>query len=185
MAKEIADEDKALFRTMMRDVKPLQNAAKKIKCCKTPAVLPKASASVPSSSKETASFYLSDYYEDENPVLSDSILSYCAADIPGKRFRQLKTAQIKWEVKLDLHGMRAEVAKQALCSFVIQHTASNVRCLLIIHGKGGHKGEAPRLKNLINQWLRQIPQVLAFHSAQPRDGGTGALYVLLKRQISK
>jgi DNA-nicking Smr family endonuclease len=52
----------------------------------------------------------------------------------------------------------------------------------IIHGKGNrsnHKG--PVIKTKINNWLRQHERILAFHSARPVDGGTGAIYVLLRR----
>ncbi|EXJ09223.1 Smr domain protein [Nitrincola nitratireducens] len=41
------------------------------------------------------------------------------------------------------------------------------------------------IKSCVNDWLQQIPQVLAFTSAQPKDGGTGAVYVLLKRNKDK
>ena len=50
----------------------------------------------------------------------------------------------------------------------------------IVHGKGLQNGQ-PLIKTCVNGWLRQIPQVLAFVSALPRDGGTGAAYVLLKK----
>jgi DNA-nicking Smr family endonuclease len=54
----------------------------------------------------------------------------------------------------------------------------------IIHGKGnGSRHRGPVLKQKINHWLRQRDEVLAFCSARPMDGGTGAIYVLLRRKI--
>jgi DNA-nicking Smr family endonuclease len=54
-------------------------------------------------------------------------------------------------------------------------------CVRIIHGKGlrsRHKG--PVIKTKVNTWLRQRDDILAFCSARPVDGGTGAIYVLLR-----
>jgi len=53
--------------------------------------------------------------------------------------------------------------------------------MLLIHGKGGYEGAPPVIKNLISRWLPQFDEILAFHSAKAKDGGHGAVYVLLKR----
>lgn len=68
-----------------------------------------------------------------------------------------------------------------LCQFIQTQAELGKRCLLIIHGKGGIQGAPPVIKNLLNRWLPQINEVIAFHSALPKDGGSGAIYVLLKR----
>ena len=80
-----------------------------------------------------------------------------------------------------MHGLTTEAARDALYKFIKTQTENHKRCLLIIHGKGGHEGAPPVVKNLVNRWLPQFDTVLAFHSAQPKDGGHGAVYVLLKR----
>ncbi len=72
-------------------------------------------------------------------------------------------------------------ARLALCQFVHEHYQQNTGCLLIVHGKGGHRGEPPLIKNLINRWLPQLDELLAYHSALVKDGGQGAVYVLLKK----
>ena len=55
-------------------------------------------------------------------------------------------------------------------------------CIRIIHGKGLSSGKQKSvLKTYINHWLSEHERVLAFHSAKAKDGGTGAVYVLLKR----
>ncbi|WP_019216278.1 Smr/MutS family protein [Legionella tunisiensis] len=126
---------------------------------------------------------MSDYYTEV--VQANTLLSYCSHSIPAKRLRELKNGQISWQARLDLHGLRSDDAKNALIKCIAQQHALGHRCLLIIHGKGSHQGEPPILKNLVNHWLQQFPQVLAFHSALARDGGSGALYVLLKKQRDK
>lgn len=179
----LSDEDKALFRQLLRDVKPLDKS-KKVDFPTPKKALAKAVRQHISGPKEisatTNTIYLSDSYSVE--VQADTILSYFSHSIPNKRLRELKNGLIPLQSRLDLHGLKPEAASLALINFIQKQSSLAHRCLLIIHGKGGFGKEAPVLKNLVNHWLQQFPQVLAFHSAIPRDGGTGALYVLLKRQ---
>ena len=52
---------------------------------------------------------------------------------------------------------------------------------IIIHGKGYGSGpDGPKLKNFVDQYLQYNPNVLAYHSALQKDGGTGAVYIQLK-----
>ena len=174
---KLTDEDKALFRSMMSTVKPLAHI-KKLALIEKPAVkIP--SPKMPIKETPRATYTLSNHYNE--PVSSEAILTYSKQSIPRKRLSQLRSGKIPWEIKLDLHGLRPDAARDSLCHFIEQQSQCDKRCLLIIHGKGGLHGEAPVLKNHVNHWLRQLPQVLAFHSALPRDGGSGALYVLLQR----
>ena len=41
------------------------------------------------------------------------------------------------------------------------------------------------LKSYVNKWLPNLPEVMAFHSAQQHHGGAGAVYVLLKKNAEK
>lgn len=123
--------------------------------------------------------YLSDFISE--PVLSNSNLSYCKAQVPSRRFRALKNGQIFWKAKLDLHGFQSDAAREALNHFIQTQIQNKVDCVLIVHGKGGHSTVPPVIKNLVYRWLPQWQEVLAFHSAQGKDGGCGAVYVLLKK----
>jgi len=71
-------------------------------------------------------------------------------------------------------------AREALIHFISQSYMAGFRCVLIIHGKGGVQNEISILKSHVNHWLKQFTEILAFHSALPKDGGRGAVYVLLK-----
>ena len=174
----LSDEDKALFRSVVRDVNPLHSP--KISLQKpNPPTVPKIKKVQPPPPPSRNYETLSNHYPES--CRSEDILSYCKQSIPKKRLHALKTGKIPWEGTLDLHGFTPESAQNILCESIHQHIRQSHRCLLIIHGKGGRFGEAPILKNHVNHWLRQLPQVLAFHSALPRDGGTGALYLLLQR----
>jgi DNA-nicking Smr family endonuclease len=188
----MSDEDKALFREHMRTVKPLNKQTQRIKNPPSPLPTPCAGDTSQSYSKSLRQkanerqkpfakkeYYLSDFISEE--VHSYTILSYALSSIPTKRFRALKNGQIPWEGRLDLHGLKADNARTFLSDFIQTEAQNNKRCVLIIHGKGGHQGAPPVIKNLVNRWLPQLDEVLAFHSAQAKDGGQGAVYVLLKR----
>jgi DNA-nicking Smr family endonuclease len=95
--------------------------------------------------------------------------------------RRLRRGEYRVQREIDLHGLTVAQAKQALGEFLNQCLAARVRCVRIIHGKGlrsGHRG--PVLKSAVSGALRRSGAVLAFVSARPVDGGTGALYVLLE-----
>lgn len=177
MVKDISDEDKNLFREHMRSVKPLDKNQNKLHYTPPkPASTMRKKVTEP---KPQPDYFLSDYVSET--VQSDSVLSYSSANLSLKRFKELKNGLIAWEAKLDLHGLTAEVARDALYRFIYQQVEAQARCVLIVHGKGGHQGAPPVIKNLTNRWLPQFEQVLAFHSALPKDGGRGAVYVLLKK----
>lgn len=172
------DDDSSLFRRMMKDVKPLK------KNLKTPQYhIPKQPVIKKSALPEfnpTPVFFLSDPYDCT--IGPDTILSF-KQHLSVKRFKQLKHGQIPLDNRLDLHGLRLEEAKIVLPRFIINQYRQGHRSLLIIHGKGGMQNEISILKSHVHHWLKQIPEVLAFHSACPKDGGTGAVYVLLKKFI--
>lgn len=174
----LSDEDKALFQETMKAVKPLSKITRREPTHK---VVTKPLRRKPDTVIAPKSdYYLSNYYTDVvSPI---STLAHHSQDIPRKRLRELRNGDIRWEARLDLHGLRPDAARESLCNFIDQQSRGMSRCLLVIHGKGGRHSEEPVLKNHVNHWLQQLPQVLAFHSAIPRDGGTGAVYVLLKRQ---
>ena len=96
--------------------------------------------------------------------------------------RKLRRGQFGTEAELDLHGMRIPDARAAVAQFLSMAVSRGLRCVRIVHGKGyGSTQQTPVLKNKVNAWLRQRQEVLAFSSARPVDGGTGAVYILLKR----
>jgi len=176
----MSDEDKALFRNHMRSVKPLNEKTKRVN---TPAPKPDVPAKKINSpiTREKKEYYLSDTLNET--VLSHTILSYSRPGVATQRLKALKTGQIPWEARLDLHGLKSEEARDNLCQFIQTQAQNHKRCLLIIHGKGGYQGAPPVIKNLLNRWLSQMDEVLAFHSALPKDGGSGAVYVLLKKVV--
>lgn len=103
--------------------------------------------------------------------------------VPKRIFRLLRSGRFDIEDEIDLHGLSTHAARRALHDFVVDAAKQRLDCVRIVHGKGLRSGPGgPVLKNSVQHWLSQWDEVLAFVSAQPRDGGSGALYVLLKRR---
>lgn len=102
--------------------------------------------------------------------------------------KQLKSGELTIQAHLDLHGMVKDVARKSLNSFIRNSHAMGYRSLLIIHGRGLKSDMGPVLKEGVVKWLTTgtlSHLVLAFCSARPCDGGTGAMYVLLKKRPVK
>lgn len=96
--------------------------------------------------------------------------------------RKLRRGQYRCQAELDLHGMVVDVARHCLAVFLREAIDRGYRCVRIVHGKGLRSGNrGPVLKVKVAGWLRQRDEVLAYCSARENDGGTGAVYVLLRR----
>ncbi|MFQ5469020.1 MAG: Smr/MutS family protein [Gammaproteobacteria bacterium] len=134
--------------------------------------------------RDEASAYkdtLSDQMDFAEIETGDELL-FSRSGLQNTLLRKLRRGQFSIQAELDLHGMTVNIAKQELLSFLANCKKNHYRCVRIIHGKGlGSPNQLPKIKNSINRWLRQIDDVLAFSSARPADGGTGAVYVLIKQ----
>lgn len=109
-------------------------------------------------------------------------LSFIRPGVQKNTLRKLRRGYFIVEKELDLHGLIVAEAKTVLNQFLTRVIGSGKRCVRIIHGKGhGSKNKTPVLKNKLNLWLQQDDRVLAFCSAKNNDGGTGAVYVLVKK----
>jgi DNA-nicking Smr family endonuclease len=110
-------------------------------------------------------------------------LLFAAPGVQLRLLKRLRLGHLPWEAGLDLHGFTVDAARDELSSFIRDAHRQQLRCVLVVHGKAySLPGQPARLKSCVNDWLRQLHDVLAFCSAQPRDGGTGAVYVLLRKK---
>lgn len=101
-------------------------------------------------------------------------------------FKRLKQGAYGLDARLDLHGMTVEQARREVFSFLEEALAHDLRTAIIVHGRGRHShSRGPVLKSYTNVWLRDLDAVQAFASAQPRHGGVGAVYVLLRKSENK
>lgn len=118
---------------------------------------------------------------DVEPVDPQDVLSYKQAGIQPGVFKKLKQNKYHFDYHLDLHRKTVAEARQEVYLLLKSAMHYNYRSLLITHGKGIKSTPPAKLKSYLNHWLKQVDIVLAFHSAQPRHGGTGSVYVLLKK----
>ena len=117
---------------------------------------------------------------DNYDIQPGDALVFCRPGVRKIVLRKLKCGHYRISAELDLHGMNAAAAHQALANFIAQAKAVDARCVRIVHGKGRRSSNrGPVIKPLVARFLRKNRDVLAFCSARPVDGGTGAVYVLL------
>jgi DNA-nicking Smr family endonuclease len=112
-------------------------------------------------------------------------LSGALSSLDGRTRKRLAQGELAPSRKIDLHGYYVDDAWQALMGFLHDCYQQGHRCVLVVHGKGkgyGPDGEMGAIKAQVSGWLGACPVVMAFHTAIPRHGGSGAVYVLLRRQ---
>lgn len=174
------EDDLALFHQQMQGVQKMD--AGNIAKLETPArkkpdaqtLAKRAAAMGPMETDETL---LSDTQAMLNPVGSQAALSYRIATLQHKVFEDLKAGNLRWFEAVDLHGCTVEEARVAVLQIIQMAKDENQNVIKIVHGKGPEA----ILKTYVNGWLRQHRDVLAFVSAPEKQGGTGAVLVLLKR----
>ena len=118
-------------------------------------------------------------------MLEDKCPDHLCYERPGgvqkSILKKLRNGKLAIDDTLDLHGLNAEQASTQLTQFLLDCRQLGHRHVIIVHGKGYRSPNGAVIKPLLNRWLREADEVLAFHSAQPKDGGTGAVYVLLRK----
>jgi DNA-nicking Smr family endonuclease len=172
-----SSDDKDLFRRAVSDARPLEHGRHE----------PTRPRPDPRAAFRRA---------DERAVLEESLLHaaadlgvetgdeilYRRAGVSDAVLRNLRRGRYAIEEEIDLHGLTAVEARDAVRSFLSSAAARRLACVRIVHGKGRGSGpRGPVLKKSVNLWLRKHDDVLAFCSARPAHGGTGAIYVLLAR----
>ncbi len=164
------DNDK-LFNQAMQGVKALTTDRADLK--QKPTGIKKR----PSVAEQNIADTLSDAFIPD----CEDFLEFMRPGIQKSCLKQIRNGKIAIEDHLDLHGYRRDDARKTLLEFLDHAQQQSFKLVCIVHGKGYHSDDSqPVLKAMVNKWLQSIPEVLAFVSAIPRDGGTGAVYVLLK-----
>jgi len=182
------DEDSA-FSDEMADVVPLKRAPRV-------AVRPRSQTSRDSSVDQRRQAAVEAPGRDRNTLTEGGIepldawyvLGFKRPGVQNGVFRRLRQGRYESEARLDLHRLTAAQARKELFEFIEESHQLGLRTVLIIHGKGQTRAEQERssiLKGCTDRWLRELDIVQAFNSAQPQHGGTGAVYVLLRKSEEK
>ncbi|TCV97344.1 DNA-nicking Smr family endonuclease [Luteibacter rhizovicinus] len=172
----IDDNDSRLFREAIGDVRPMSEVEappERPRPAPYPHMRDADEAAVPADSM------LMDFDPADLEVGEE--LSYLRDGYPPKILKQLKRGQFSIQADVDLHQMNAAAAQMTIADFLAECRHEGIRCVRIIHGKGlRSKAQGPVLKGLTDRLLRRRDDVVAFASARPMQGGTGAVVVLLK-----
>lgn len=178
-------EDEDLFQKAMGGVKPLKSKPRQSQN-RTP------NSSVPGSTlrkrreaaisgKTEGGAALSESWIE--PVDPEEKIEFSRPGLQQTRLRQLRQGSLNIQYQVDLHGYRIEEARELVYEFLQFARSQNFSCVRIIHGKSHRTtNRQSTLKSHVNHWLRQLPEVLAFCTAPPSEGGTGSVLVLLKKR---
>jgi DNA-nicking Smr family endonuclease len=171
-------DDDQLFRRLVGNARPLQSDPRAPDFKRKPP--PRAKFR-----REDERAALSETLEadiDEIETGAGQALRFHRPSVGKRTMRKLARGNFATQGEIDLHGMTVPEAKAHLRTFVNESVLRGHTCIRIVHGKGlgsGHRG--PVLKGKVNNWLRHWDDVLAFVSTRQVHGGTGAVYVLLRK----
>jgi len=164
------------FRAAVRDVTPLAQTPPPAGLAK-----PKPRARLRKSTTPPAGALPADEAASTDVVTGGEALSFQRGGVRTQVMRRLRRGLYPIDDELDLHGRSQAAARDQLADFISLSRDRGCRCVRIIHGKGYRSGaRGPVLKTAVNLWLRGHLDVMAFVSARAIDGGTGAMYVLLR-----
>ena len=171
------DHDRALFLQAVGQVRPLAQQYIKIE-------RPKPKARGPGNDRTRFATLLDDYTPPIDGYSgSGGPVQYRRDGVQIQTLRKLRRGHYRIDNELDLHGLTVEEARQHTKHFLHHCQQQGQRCIRLIPGKG--KPDAPsKIRAMLEHWLPVRKEVLAFCSAQPAQGGSGALLLLLRRDSS-
>jgi DNA-nicking Smr family endonuclease len=126
---------------------------------------------------------------DMDITFSDEYIEGSISGVDRNTMKRLKRGLIPIQDHIDLHGLTQKDAEVRVREFLVKSQGRGLQCVLIVHGRGLNSPDSiPVLKERLPVWLnkgqaRKI--VKAFASARPYDGGTGAIYVLMRKSLKK
>ncbi len=172
--RAVRDDEARLFEAAMRGVDPLpgQDGAAPAEPDATPppAAAPKRRGAPPPMPRSA-------------PAMPE-LRSGRAVDLDARTMERLRRGRMRPEARLDLHGMTQDEAQKAVGGFIAASRDAGRRCVIVITGRGRAKLSGGVLREQAPRWLNLQPtrgDILGFAEAQPKDGGAGALYVLLRK----
>lgn len=182
------EEDETLFTQAMSGVAPMDARDDSL----PPEPQLKAKPSHEEQEEAEVMQALRDLVEGEAPLAihqTDEAIEGAVDGLDSRIMNKLRRGEFSVQDHLDLHGFTRDEAREKVESFLLAAISQGKRCVLIIHGRGhGSKDNIPVLKNALKNWLQRralSKKILAFSTAQPFDGGAGAVYVLLRTRIPR
>jgi DNA-nicking Smr family endonuclease len=175
---EISEEDRQLFADAVGPIRSLRTQRDELQRVRplpepTQALLDEARVS-----EELMSSLI-----DPASIEIGEEISYLKDGVAPRVLRDLKRGRFSIRDEIDLHQMTLAIAREAMKGFLEHNRRADRLCVKIIHGKGlRSRAAGPVLKRMVDSTLRKRGDVIAFASAKPAEGGTGATLVLLKQR---
>ncbi len=174
--RKITDEDSSLFRDAVGDVKRVAHDRVDEPRRKREPVMRQAERD-----DRSVMAALLEELSETDFLETGEHLAWTRPGVQRAVLKKLKSGRYSIQGEIDLHGLTVEEARVELSAFLAAARAERRLCVRIIHGKGRMDGtRGPRLKPAVNGWLQKHRAVLAFCSARISDGGTGAVYALMR-----
>lgn len=181
------DDEQDLFKEAMEGVEPLRGEQPR-----NTERRPRASSPGDIERRKAAQEHRSDRVDPNFLTLEEvpnvapyDLLEWKKDGVQEGVYRKLRLGKYEVEARLDLHRRSVKEARAEMFRFLQISLDLGLRMLLISHGKGEQSDTPGRLKSYVSHWLAQVPQVIAFHTAQRRHGGYGAVYALLQKTEKK
>lgn len=174
----------SLFQEMMGDVKPIKQDIV------TPLTSPHKATESQLARKEAAQALSEtdpDFLSLDNaPLLQpDDIIEFKRDGVQDGVYRKVRLSKYEIQARLDLHKRTLKQARDEVLHFLKQCQKMDVRFAVIVHGKGAKSNPPALVKSHVAQWLPQIKEVMCVHSAKAQHGGSGAVYILLRKSAEK
>lgn len=173
--KRLSQEDRVLWNRVARSVTPLAGRSVETEAGDKDEFAVMLAASQPGPERPGATLVV--------PAQASSRLPGHGFDRPTRA--RLAKGRLAIEGKVDLHGLTQSEAHALLLSFLHRAQADGRRHVLVVTGKGASLGSEGVLRRAVPGWLATPPfRVLvgAYEPAASRHGGSGALYVRLRRR---
>src|SRR4030042_1901178 len=178
-------DDETSFRDAMSGVIPLSKDGRERIASQGKNVRP---SHTPTDEEKEVMNHLRDLIEgsvEMDITFSDEYIEGSISGVARNVMKRLKKGEIPVQDYLDLHGLTQKDAETRVREFLIRSHGRGLQCVLIVHGRGLNSPDSiPVLKERLPVWMNRGPArkiVMAFASARPYDGGTGAIYVLIRR----
>lgn len=177
---EILDDDLTEFLKELKDVTPIKQIDTVTTCQQKNTLAQQLKRQAIEASHNLINNYLS--VEKVEPVDPYDHISFKQDGVQHGVFKNLRLGKYKVDFVLNLQQQKFEQARTSIFYQILESHKKGDRTLLVKHGLGLHSKPFPALlKSYLHQWLQQMPEVIAYHTAQPNHGGNSSVYVLLKK----
>lgn len=177
------NDDLSLFQTMMGDVTPLKQDTTEHKKHHhvTDAHIARREAAMWLDENDPQDLSL----EHASMLKPEDLIEFKRDGVQDGVYRKLRLGKYPIQARLDLHRNSLKEARDALVKFLKQCIQMDIRSVLIVHGRGEKSNPPALMKSYLANCLTQIKDVQCVHSAQAFHGGTGAVYVMLRKSSEK